>query len=61
MTTLYIKDSSIKNLKRKTIFGVAVSIAVLVIAISSISTLNQTIIIGALAQPAATSTLIWMV
>ena len=56
MTTLYIKDSSIKNLKRKTIFGVAVSIAVLVIVISSISALNQTIIIGALAQPASTST-----
>ena len=44
------------SMKRKTIFGVAVSIAVLVIVISSISALNQTIIIGALAQPASTST-----
>ena len=43
-------------MKRKAIFGVAISIAVLVIVISSISALNQTIIIGALAQPTATST-----
>jgi hypothetical protein len=43
-------------MKRKAIFGVAISIAVLVIVISSISALNQAIIIGALAQPTTTST-----